>query len=176
MEEKLHIVISVKDFKSIITHAGITNTNVNARYSHPSSPMQITYNDEGLSSEFILMTTGESRGSSATPAPVGASKRPASRQPLQATSSSRRTVSSDMPPPPVATAASVSREAAKAKSSRPPPPPPQPSLPPSQALFHPEDEDRRWDPVNYDEEDEEMLLWDAPGDNVSDHHEIAFNC
>jgi len=64
--EKLHIVISVKDFKSIITHAGITNTIVKALYSQPSSPMQITYSDEGLLCEFILMTIGESRGSSAT--------------------------------------------------------------------------------------------------------------
>ena len=115
------------------------------------------------------MTIGESRGSSATPAPAAsrtASKRPASRQPLEATTSSRRTASSNMRPPPIAAAVSVSREAAKAKSSRPSPPPPQPSLP-SDALFHPEDEDRRWDPVNYDEEDDEMLLWDAGGENVS---------
>ena len=28
VEEKLHIVISVKDFKSIVTHAGTTNTTV----------------------------------------------------------------------------------------------------------------------------------------------------
>lgn len=170
VEERLHIVISVKDFKSIVTHAGVTNTNVKALYSHPSNPMQITYSDEGLSCEFILMTIGESRGSSATPVPGAsrtASRRPASRQPLEATSSSRRAASSDMPPPPMATAVSVGRDAAKAKSARPPPPLPQPSLPPSQALFHPEDEDRRWDPVNYDEEDEEMLMWDAPGDNVS---------
>jgi cell cycle checkpoint control protein RAD9A len=170
VEERLHIVISVKDFKSIITHAGIANTIVKALYSHPSSPMQITYNGEGLLCEFILMTIGESRGASATPAPAAfraASKRPASRQNLEATSSSRRAASSDMPPPPIATAASVGREAARAKGSRPPPPPTQPSLPPSQALFHPEEDDQRWDPVNYDEEDEEMLLWDAPEDNVS---------
>jgi cell cycle checkpoint control protein RAD9A len=170
VEEKLHIVISVKDFKSIIAHAGITNTIVKALYSHPSSPMQITYSDEGVMCEFILMTIGESRGSSATPAPNTsrtASKRPASRQLPGATPSSRRVASSTMPPPPIATVASVSREAAKAKSTRPPPAPPQPSLPPSQALFHPEDEDRRWDPVNYDEEDDEMLLWDAGEDNVS---------
>lgn len=29
-------------------------------------------------------------------------------------------------------------------------------------LFFPEaDDDRKWDPVNYDDEDNEMLLWDA---------------
>ncbi len=168
MEEGLHIVISVKDFKSIVTHAGITNTVVKALYSHPSSPIQITYSDEGLLCEFILMTIGESRGSSTTTAPGASragSKRPASRQPLEATSSSRRAAASDMPPPPIATAARVGQEV-KAKNSRLPPPPPQPSLPPSQALFNSEDEDRRWDPVNYDEENDEMLLWDAGENSV----------
>ena len=169
VEEKLHIVISVKDFKSIITHAGIANTVVKALYSHPSNPMQITYSDEGVLCEFILMTIGESTGGSATPARTAsraASKRPASRPPLEATPGSRRPASSSMPPPPIAAAASANREAAKAKLSRPSPPPPQPSLP-ANALFLPEDEDRRWDPVNYDEEDDEMLLWDTGGESVS---------
>ena len=164
----LHIVISVKDFKSIITHAGIINTIVTALYSHPSNPMQITYSDEGLLCEFILMTIGESRGSSSTPAPGAsraASKRPASRQPLEAISSSRRPASSTMPPP-LATAASLSRELTKAKSTRPPPTPSQPSLPPSQTIFLPEDEDHRWEPVSYEEEEDEMLMWGESEDNV----------
>ena len=71
-----------------------------------------------------------------------------------------------MPPPPMSAAVRINRESAKARPSRPTPPPPQ-SVVPSQALFFPEpDEDRRWDPVNYDEEDDEMLLWDAGGDDV----------
>jgi cell cycle checkpoint control protein RAD9A len=168
VEERLHIVISVKDFKSIITHAGIASTTLKAMYSHPSNPMQITYNDAGVFCEFILMTIGDSRGSSATPAPNAsraASRRPASRQPLEATSSSRKAPSSNMPPPQSA-ATSVNRGPAKGRPLRPSPPPPQYSVP-SQSLFHPEpDEDKRWDPVNYDEEDE-MLLWNAPDDDVS---------
>ena len=131
--------------------------------------MQIMYSDEGILCEFILMTIGESRGSSATPAPNpsrAASKRLGSRQSLEAAPSSRRPPSSNMPPPPKSAAAGVSRESAKARTSRPTPPPPQ-SVVPSQALFFPEpDEDRRWDPVSYDEEDDEMLLWDAGGDDV----------
>lgn len=164
VEEKLHIVISVKDFKSIVAHAGTTNTIVKAMYSHPSSPMQLTYSDESLLSEFILMTIGESRGASATPAANAIranSKRPASRQPLEATPASKRTTNSEMPPPLMSAAPSL-----KSKTSRPSPPPPQPSVQ-SEALFFPEaDDDRRWDPVNYDEEEDEMLLWDAGGDNV----------
>lgn len=173
VEEKLHIVISVKDFKSIITHAGASSTIVKALYSHPSSPMQITYSDESLFSEFILMTIGESRGSSATPVvnEIRAnSKRPASRTPLEATSSSKRTLNSGMPPPPMSAAPSLNREAARVKihkTARPSPPPPQPSLQ-SEALFVPgEDDDQTWDPVNFDEEEDEMLLYDAQQNAVS---------
>ena len=169
VEEKLHIAISVKDFKAIIAHAGIQNTSVTALYSHPRNPMQITYNDEGVLCEFILMTIGEARTSSVTSAPNtswASSKRPVSRPPLEATPGSRKVVGLNMPPPPLAAAPSANREATKAKTSRPSPPPPQPSLN-SDALFNPEDDDRRWDPMNYDEEDDEMLLWDAGGDSVS---------
>ena len=84
VEEKLHIVISVKDFKAIVAHSGISNTMVKALYSHPASPMQLSYSEDGILSEFILMTIGDSRGASATPAPKATranSKRPASRQP-----------------------------------------------------------------------------------------------
>ena len=170
VEEKLHIVVSVKDFKSIIAHAGINNTIVKARYSIPMSPMQLTYSDEGLQAEFILMTIGESRAGSSTPVPNAArasSKRPAPRQPLEAAPSSKRTASDGMPPPPASAAPSAIRESSKVKITRPPPPPPQPSIQPD-ALFFPEpDDDQRWDPVNYDEEEDEMLLWDAGGDSVS---------
>jgi hypothetical protein len=72
-----------------------------------------------------------------------------------------------MPPPPMTAAPSLSREPTRARVSRPSPPPPQPSLQ-SEALFVTEaDDDRRWDPANFDEEEDEMLLWDTPGDKVS---------
>ena len=164
VEEQLHIVISVKDFKSIITHAGITNTIVKALYSRPQCPMQLTYSDEGMTTEFILMTIGEVRGVSQTSTPNASrtgSKRPASRQPLEARSNS------EMPPPPASAAPSRARENANKRVSRPSPPPPQPSIQ-SNDLFMPQnDDDRRWDPVNYDDE-EPMLLWDTGEvDNVS---------
>ncbi|KAK0116071.1 hypothetical protein ONS95_013104 [Cadophora gregata] len=159
VEEKLHIVISVKDFKAIVAHSGISNTMVKALYSHPASPMQLSYSEDGILSEFILMTIGDSRGASATPAPNASratSKRPASRQPLEATSSSKRAATS-MPPPPTSAAPSRAREASRV--SRPSPPPPQPSVQ-SQSLFLPaDDDDRQWDPSNYDDDDE-PLLWD----------------
>lgn len=169
VEEKLHIVISVKDFKAIISHAGITNTMVKALYSYPSNPMQLTYSDESMSSEFILMTIGEPRDASqATPAPTGsraASKRPASRQPLEATPSFKRAATLEMPPP--TTIPAHNRESARPRVSRPSPPLPEPSAQ-SQALFVDQgDDDQQWDPKNFDEEEDEMLLWDKAGDEVN---------
>ncbi len=169
VEEKLHIVISVKDFKAIVTHAGITNTMVKALYSNPSSPMQLTYSEEGISSEFILMTIGEHRGASATPQPnaaKAASKRPASRQSLEATPASK-IVATEMPPPPASAAPSLARQAAlaKAKAAVSSQPIPQPSFQ-SDSLFVPqEDDDRRWDPdLAFEEDDDhEMLMWDDSG-------------
>ncbi|CZT50216.1 related to rad9 protein [Rhynchosporium secalis] len=162
VEEKLHIVISVKDFKAIVAHAGISNTMVKARYSHPASPMQFSYSEDGIFSEFILMTIGDMRGASSTPVPIASrahSKRPASRQPLEATSSSKRAATSQMPPPPptpMSAAPSLAHETTRV--SRPSPPPPRPNEQ-SQSLFLPQDDDdRQWDP-NY-EDDEEMLMWD----------------
>ncbi|KAM0175134.1 hypothetical protein ACHAPF_005620 [Botrytis cinerea] len=170
VEEQLHIVISVKDFKSIIAHAGISNTNIRALYSNPSSPMQLTYREGGMQCEFILMTTGEARATSATPAINGsraASRKPVIRQPLEAASSLKRTRSGSEMAAPVGPNPSLVRENTRRKASRPSPPPPQPSIQ-SQALFMPaNDDDRRWDPVDYEDEDNEMLLWDATADESS---------
>lgn len=166
VEEKLHIVVSVKDFKAIVAHAGITNVMVKALYSHPSSPMQISYSEEGISTEFILMTIGESRAASQNPAANAASrvasKRPASKQPLESTPGSKR-IASEMPPPPMSAAPSLAREAAKARASKSQPPPPASDDPSS--MFVPNDDDRRWDPAPFDDEEDEMLLWDDNMDN-----------
>ncbi|EDN90607.1 hypothetical protein SS1G_00007 [Sclerotinia sclerotiorum 1980 UF-70] len=169
VEEQLHIITSVKDFKSIIAHAGITNTNIRALYSNPSSPMQLTYSEDGMQCEFILMTTGEARAISTIPATNGvrASKGPAVRQALEATSSLKRTRFGSEMAAPVDPEQNLIRENTRRKISRPSPPPPQPSIQ-SQALFMPaNDDDRRWDPVDYEYEDNEMLLWDANVDESS---------
>ena len=62
VEDKLHIVISVKDFRAIIQHAGITGNDVSARYSLPARPIQLTYSGDAITCEFLIMTVGE-RGS-----------------------------------------------------------------------------------------------------------------
>lgn len=172
VEDKLHIVISVKDFKTIVLHAGSTRTTVSAAYSNPSRPMQLKYTDEGMSSEFILMTLGDFRGSSVTPAPGAARSAIAkaqARQPLEASSNRNGgNPTTSMPPPSRSVAPSVARENSRPRIRRPSPPPPQPSLH-SESLFFPDpdEDDQRWDPVNYDEEDEEPLGWDASADNVN---------
>lgn len=163
----MHVIISVKDFKAIVTHAGITSTTVSALYSYPMSPLLLRYNDEGMTSEFILMTIGDLRGLSTTPGLTGSrssSSRPIAKQPLEALSSrSDAKATTSMPPPPRSAAPSLARETTRIRTLGPSPPPPQPSLQ-SDALFFPEeDDDRRWDPVD---EDEEMLAWDASGENV----------
>lgn len=129
--------------------------------------MELTYGDEGMSSQFILMTIGELRGASQTPAPN--SKRPASRQPLEARSNSSRNASSDMPPPPASAAPSRARENSSKRITRPSPPPPQPSIQSDQLFVPAAEGDARYDPMGDDDDDDQMLLWDVdvPGNNVS---------
>ena len=62
VEDKLHIIISVKDFRAIIQHAGITGNEISARYSIPAKPIQLAYSSDAISCEFLIMTVGE-RGS-----------------------------------------------------------------------------------------------------------------
>src|SRR4051794_10583292 len=77
VEEKLHIAFSVKDFKAIVTHADSLNASITALYSKPTRPLQIAYeSDNGLLCEFTLMTIGDYRGGSVTPAPSIARTKP----------------------------------------------------------------------------------------------------
>ncbi|KAF3207130.1 hypothetical protein TWF679_008480 [Orbilia oligospora] len=51
------IAVSVKDFKSIVTHAGtFEHVQIQAVYGEPGQPMQITYDQNGMFCEFTLMT------------------------------------------------------------------------------------------------------------------------
>jgi cell cycle checkpoint control protein RAD9A len=165
VEERLHIVVSVKDFKAIIAHAGTTPTVVSAHYSIPGRPFQLAYTDEGMSCEFILMTMGDSRTGSVTPAPGAIrsnSTRPQPKQSLEAVGSR----GGSMAPPPRSAAPSVARDTSRAKATRPSPPPPQASFH-SDSLFIPDgDDDRQWDPVNYEDDDGDMPGWNASVDHV----------
>ncbi|KAI5205859.1 Rad9-domain-containing protein [Aureobasidium subglaciale] len=83
-EEDVHIVINVKDFKAIVTHAETLKAPMCAQFSRPGRPLLFRYTEKGLSCEFILMTTGIAQTAPPTTAPRVASTRPggqASRQP-----------------------------------------------------------------------------------------------
>ncbi|RKF61170.1 DNA repair protein rad9 [Erysiphe neolycopersici] len=162
VEELLHTVINVKDFKAIVAHCGILNVMVKVSYSQPSSPMQVTYDLDGIMSNFILMTVGGLSFMSTLNQKQKEPKRPVSRQsrgtrqPLHKKSSPKRSISKEPPDK-----AFVSERSTQPRIVKPSPPPPKPSIQ-SESLFLPrEDQDQKWEPLNFDEEDEEMLLWDA---------------
>lgn len=81
-EEDIHITISVKDFRAIVTHAETLKGSMTAYFSRPSRPLQFFYQAVGMTCEFTLMTRGDDSTPSATPSePRAASTRPGSRQP-----------------------------------------------------------------------------------------------
>lgn len=171
VEERLHIGISVKDFRAIVIHASTLKTSVTARYSQPTRPLQLAYEYGGILCEFTLMTIGDFRGRSTTPGPAalrGPSARPSSRQQSAPAleRSIERPVTSAMPPPTQPASRSFIRESASQRAPRPSPPPPKASID-SESLFLPHnDDDRRWDENDYGDPDEDMLGWDASADNV----------
>ncbi|KAL8687731.1 MAG: hypothetical protein Q9218_006182 [Villophora microphyllina] len=203
VEEKVHIAISVKDFKAIVLHAETLKTSIQAQYSFPTRPMQITYQEHGMQCEFTLATIGDHRGSSMPPAPISLRNTPAipteiqpSRQAsVQPTQTTNNRVADDrskeaMPPPsqpasrtfaralpsqPVP--GSFQRESLSQKSARPSPPPPKASLDPESLFLPTGDDDQQWDETNYDD-DEDVLGWDASANQVGPEkgpHTLAAN-
>lgn len=132
--------------------------------------MQLVYDEHGIQCKFTLMTIGESRGGSLTPAaPVtrDASSRPSTRPeslrpPPQETSQRNQ---ASMPPPLQPASRSFVREAGSQRPFKPSPPPPPPSVP-HESLFIPaDDDDSLWVEKNYDQEEDE-LSWGASADKV----------
>ena len=171
VEEQLHIGISVKDFKAIVTHAETLKTSITALYSFPTRPMQLSYHEHGLQCDFTLMTIGDYRGSSVTPAPAAVRQmsptlveRAPSLQPTIKTAV--RPKPTTMPPPSQRLSRSFTKEPQSQRMQRPSPPPPKASLDP-ESLFLPaeEDDDRIWGERNYDDE-QDTLGWDASANNV----------
>lgn len=187
----MHVAFSVKDFRAIVLHAETLKTNVQAYYSLPTKPIQLTYNENGVNCEFTLMTIGDYPGSSTKPAPIsvrGSSTTPTGGQPsrqasLQPTQSNTiRGVEEKqreaMPPPSQPASRSFPRapqsqsgpgsfrpESLSQRTSRPSPPPPKASLDPESLFLPAEDDDRQWDETNYEDE-EDILGWDASGNHV----------
>ena len=167
----MHIVISVKDFKAIVTHAETLRGTISAHFSFPTRPLQFSYQNSGMHCEFTLMTTGDYRGASSTPNPNFISTRSSSRQTSVAPVAATGRTTSDMPPPPRPAASkplgsqrdrlTSNNSTHKASVTE--------SDPDSESLFVPgRDEDQTWDPPNFEqEEEEEMLGWDPNAENPS---------
>lgn len=186
VEDKLHVVISVKDFRAIIQHAGISGSDLTARYSLPAKPIQFAYSADAMTCEFLIMTVGE-RGSQVPNQKVKKGNK-AAAQPqgprLEAVSRRTSVAPSEAPqppreeshaPPPSASArvppSNVPRQVGAVRASasrmsafdlRPSQKPPPPTLR-SESLFV---EDEGWEPVRDDDEDGEnaTLGWDHSAD------------
>lgn len=187
VEDKLHIVISVKDFRAIINHAGNTGNDLSARYSLPARPIQLTYASDAISCEFLIMTVGErgtnpsqrtkkgGRKSGNAQQSTGPRLEAASRRTSVAPSEAQQEREVQQMPPPASRAnphPTPQLSAARASASRigafdlrptqqVPPPTNQ-----SESLFV---EDEGWEPVHDpdDDEDDARLEWDHSADPVS---------
>ncbi|KAH8781483.1 Rad9-domain-containing protein [Diaporthe sp. PMI_573] len=190
--DKLHIIISVRDFRAILQHANYTSGDLNAAYSRPGRPMKIFYGRDGITCEFVLMTVDEKstavqkkgQGKAATkaarPALNAAPNTPAaganddSRQATPAPPREQPEQQARMPPP--------ARRPTAPRSSqfdiRAPLIQPQSTLK-SESLFLPQpDDDETWAPINPDDEEDgenPRLEWDASDEpnpsttRISDH-------
>ncbi|KAK7751291.1 hypothetical protein SLS62_006697 [Diatrype stigma] len=166
-EENIHIVVSVKDFRAIIHHAGILGSDITASYSVPSQPMQLRYDGAEIKCEFLLMTVGE-RGAPGQKTKSSRSSTKAPRQQLEASASRATSRAPGSAPQPVQQpAAQVNpmlslRPSINRPSQRPPPATLQ-----DESLFVTQENDEQWDPVNLgedeDEEENARLEWDASG-------------
>ena len=165
VQPDLQIVISVKDFKAIVTHADTLKTSLKAYYSQPSRPLQFNYGSGGLTCEFTLMTSGDP--GAVPPAPTTAvSSRASSR--AQSTTTERegsRSTRIEMPAPPERASIASLRSTRRTRQpgSR-QGPSPKPSEAESDSLFVTQNDDQ-WDPKDFDEE-QEILEWDASGGNT----------
>lgn len=182
----MHIVISVKDFKAIVTHADHLRAPVHVYYSQPARPLQFSYDssDVGLVCEFTLMTHGDYQGQPNTSAPnssMSASRAMTTRSNSTAsrmqstTTAANRTRNTAMPPP----AAPASRTSTRQRRKAPPGAATRPSQQlqnqaygeESESLFmsqDADDDDARWDPAA-EEEEEETLGWDTSGGHNAPH-------
>ncbi|KAF2398495.1 DNA repair protein Rad9 [Trichodelitschia bisporula] len=169
-QEQLHIVISVKDFRSAVMHADTMNASVSAFYSSPGRPLQLAYEKDSLQCQMTLMTAGDYIGPTESDVPSAASTRPQTRGQSFSASDSRSERQNDMPPPRPSNQAirkglrglGRNESSGQAASTR-------RVSQESDSLFVPlEESDRRWDPPDY--EKVETLGWDATADNENEPH------
>lgn len=178
VEDNMHIAINLKDFKAVVAHAETANATVTARYTRPCKPLQLTYEFEGVSAEFTIMTRGE----------VGGETAPTSSRAGMAPLSQRQTPA----PAPISVSRTHTPHGAAQATQMPAPAPRVRSIRPLKGtstqehlaqtaserhsastvsmefdgLFVPADDDRQWDEMNDEEEAQDILGWDASGRQV----------
>jgi cell cycle checkpoint control protein RAD9A len=183
VQDKLHIIVSVKDFRGILHHAQMTSGELSACYSNPGRPMKLSYGGDGVLCEFILMTVGEKdvAGQKGKKTRTNAAK--SARPGLEAASNRASSVATEThhpqdtprdPPRPAPSPPPQQKTPVRPRQSqfeiRPPPLPP-PSTLRSDLLFVPQgDDDQQWEPVNPEDEEDQgemaRLEWDASGQQV----------
>ena len=172
VEDKLHVAISVKDFRAVVLHADALGVSVSAQYSHPSRPMQLSYDRDGIVCRFTLMTTGYFRGGTATPAPLIApgALTGSTRREYRATAAPESTASPErsLPARPRTGARTSVRTLTGQSKQRYSQVPPKPSADYDSLFFPERDEDQRWNDDGPRNEDEGLLGWDASANNVRD--------
>ncbi|KAK4044710.1 hypothetical protein C8A01DRAFT_31208 [Parachaetomium inaequale] len=170
VQDKLHIIISVKDFRAILQHAQMTSGALTTSYSNPGRPMKLSYSTDGVLCEFVLMTVGEKDALTQKHRNPRASAAKAAATQLDAASHRGSSVGNDNQPNPPPTASrqpqkTPIRPRQPAFEIRPSPMPP-PTTARSDSLFVDQaEDDEQWEPVNPDEEEEEeengRLEWNA---------------
>ncbi|WEW59767.1 Rad9 superfamily protein [Emydomyces testavorans] len=164
VEEKLHVAISVKDFKAIIIHADSLKSTIVARYTRPCRPLQLSYESDGMACEFTLMTRGEA--GDADVASNGDARElsatPYSRPPQTASVSNNESAMITEPGVPLRNEPAQTSFPGGVVQESPQDVPPRASasLDPN-SLFIPIDDDRQWDEPQDGDEQEDILGWDA---------------
>ena len=168
-QQKMHIIISAKDFKTIVNHAGTLETAMSAYYTAPGRPFQFSYGDHSVECQFTLMTAANYDN---TPAASEVSTRIHSRTSSRAQSvvpsrsEESRSFMSDMPPPAVPKSRRNAGKLGQNETSH-QPIVSQRVVDESESLFVRDDrDDRRWDPTDY-EDQEQTFGWNASMDNDS---------
>lgn len=171
VQQGLHIGITVKDFRAIVAHAETMRVNVTARYSRGNRPMQISYEDSGVKSDFTLMTRGTASNIPSNTPARDLSVRPVSQTPRERTPSGEyTTIQPGMPPPAVRNSfgeQSIQPALVKSNSDH-SAPPPSASINPDSLFIPAEDDDHQWDEPDYDEEPD-IVTWnhDSQFDSAS---------
>ncbi|QIW95691.1 hypothetical protein AMS68_001209 [Peltaster fructicola] len=163
VREQVHIVISVKDFRAIVTHAETLHGSLSASFSVPAKPMQMSYGGPGIQCDFTLMTTGDHAGVSIQSRPNFISTRSSARQPTSTSTTTLNRSNSEMLPPALPGTKHLNSglgtlsQAKKLRLDQPTPAVSQQD-PDPESLFMPPNEEQSWEPHQFEDDGQEELL------------------